>query len=115
MALAPAGSVTVTSTVAAGSAGLTAVIEVGELIVNSTAGLEPTLTSLAPVNSVPAIFTGVPPAAGPALGEIPVTTGDTSTCAVMYAERSAGITPVGPLGEPRKTSTVADPAGDVAE
>ena len=56
-------------------AGLTAVIEVGELTVKLIAGTPPNATAVAPVKLVPVIVTLVPPAAGPDVGLMPVTVG----------------------------------------
>ena len=74
VALVPPGPVTVTSTVPV-PAGATAVIELSESTVKLAASLEPNLTAMAPVNSLPAIVTVVPPACGPSLGVSPVTAG----------------------------------------
>ena len=56
-------------------AGDVAVIEVAELTVKPVAGVAPKLTAVAPVNPVPVTVTEVPPAVGPAVGEIEVTVG----------------------------------------
>ena len=56
-------------------AGDVAVIEVPELTVKPVAGVAPKLTAVAPVNPVPVTVTEVPPAVGPAVGEIEVTVG----------------------------------------
>ncbi len=73
----PPAVVTVTSTVPVEPAGEVATIcvEVFETIV---AALEPKDTAVAEPRSVPVIVTLVPPAAGPLLGEMPVTTGEAS-------------------------------------
>jgi hypothetical protein len=51
------------------------VIEVDETTVKLVAAVPPIVTAVAPVKPVPVIVTGVPPAAGPELGEIPLTVG----------------------------------------
>ena len=61
----PPGPVTVTSTVPAGTAGETAVIEVSATTEKLAAGVAPKLTCVAPVNPVPVIVTAVPPDEGP--------------------------------------------------
>ena len=53
-----------------------AVIWVAELTVNPVAAVAPNVTAVAPVKLVPVIVTTVPPAAGPAVGEIDVTVGE---------------------------------------
>ena len=74
VALVPPGVVTVTSTVPAAPAGLVAVTWPALSTLNEAA-LPPKLTSVAPVKSVPAMVTEVPPAVDPLLGETPLTTG----------------------------------------
>jgi len=69
---------TVMSTVAADSAGSTAVIWVSEFTTKLEAGLVPKFTALAAENSVPVITTEVPEAKGPASGAMPVTVGLTA-------------------------------------
>jgi len=71
----PPPVVTVTSTVPAAPAGAVAVIEVSELTVKPSAFAAPNFTAVAPEKPVPVIVTGVPPAVGPAVGEIDVTVG----------------------------------------
>ena len=66
--------VTVTSTVPV-PAGEVAVIDVAEFTVKPVALVAPNLTAVAPVKLVPVIVTLVPPAVGPAVGEIEVTVG----------------------------------------
>ncbi len=66
--LVPPTVVTVTVTVPAEWAGVTAVICVEELTVNEVAGVPPKLTAVAPVRFVPVSTTVVPPATGPAFG-----------------------------------------------
>jgi hypothetical protein len=73
----PPGVVTVTSTVPAEPAGAVAVMLVALTTVNEVAAVLPKLTAVAPVNPLPVMVTAVPPASGPATGEIPVTTGAT--------------------------------------
>src|ERR1700733_3897931 len=74
-ALSPAVLVTRTSTLPAIAAGVTAVIEVGELTVKVSALAVPKLTFVAAVNSLPVMVTLVSPAAEPVLGESLVTVG----------------------------------------
>ena len=71
----PQGVITVTSTVPAVPAGLSAVIEVALTTVTFVAGVVPKSTAVAPVKSVPVIVTGVPPAVVPLVGERAVTVG----------------------------------------
>ncbi|HWE67011.1 MAG TPA: hypothetical protein VG298_10245 [Acidimicrobiales bacterium] len=66
--------VTVTSTVAADSAGLVTVMEVAELAVTVPA-VVPNLTAVAPERLVPVMVTLVFPPSGPAVGKIEVTMG----------------------------------------
>jgi hypothetical protein len=54
-----------------------AVMLVALTTVNEVAAVLPKLTAVAPVNPLPVMVTAVPPASGPATGEIPVTTGAT--------------------------------------
>jgi hypothetical protein len=70
----PPGVVTVISTVPV-PAGLVAVIEVALFTVYEAAAVLPNFTPLAPVKPVPVIVTEVPPAIGPAAGEMLVMTG----------------------------------------
>ena len=70
----PPAVVTLTSTVPV-PAGEVAVIEVAELTVKPVAAVAPKFTAVAPVKLVPVIVTVVPPAVGPAVGEIEVTVG----------------------------------------
>jgi hypothetical protein len=70
----PPAVVTRTSTVPV-PAGAVAVIEVSLVTVKPVAGVGPKFTAVAPVNPVPVRVTVVPPAVGPAIGEMPVTTG----------------------------------------
>jgi hypothetical protein len=67
--------VTLTSTVPV-PAGDVAVIEVAEFTVKPAAAVAPNVTAVAPVKLVPVIVTTVPPATGPAVGEIDVTAGE---------------------------------------
>jgi hypothetical protein len=71
----PPGEVTVTSTVPADSAGLTAVIEVSLLNVTEGAAVVPNLTVESGVNPVPVMVTESPPLVDPAVGLTPVTVG----------------------------------------
>ncbi len=61
----PPGVVTVTSTVPAKCAGVTAVIKVSELTANEAAATAPNETAVAPVNPAPLIVTVVPPEVEP--------------------------------------------------
>jgi hypothetical protein len=69
----PPGVVTLTSTTPV-PAGDVAVIEVAELKVK-LAVVAPNVTAVTPVKLVPVTVTDVPPARGPAVGEIDVTVG----------------------------------------
>jgi hypothetical protein len=88
VALVPPEFVTVTSTVPL-PAGEVAVIDVALLTVNEVAAVPPNFTAVAPVNDVPVMVTGVPPAPGPLFGEMEVTDGG-RTCA--WASRLAPAT-----------------------
>jgi hypothetical protein len=70
----PAPVVTVTSTVPV-PAGLMAAISVLETNLTEGAWVAPKSTVAPAVKSLPVIVTGVPPAAGPVAGEMPVTVG----------------------------------------
>src|ERR1700687_1307831 len=74
-ALVRAGVVTVTSTIPAAWAGLTAVICVSETMVKLVAAVVPKLTEVTPVNPDPLTVTVVPPAMDPEFGLTPVTDG----------------------------------------
>ncbi len=74
VALVPLGVVTVTCTVPGACAGLTALTWESETNVK-LAAVDPNETPSTPVNPQPLIVTLVPPAAGPVLGETPVTDG----------------------------------------
>ena len=74
VALVPPGVVTVISTVPV-PAGDFMVREVGEATTRTVPAVDPNLTDVAPVKPVPVTVTVVPPAAGPPVGEIPVTVG----------------------------------------
>ena len=72
----PAALVILISTVPAEPAGLVAVIEVALFTVYELAVmLLPNITLVTPVKPVPVMVTLVPPATGPADGEMPVTVG----------------------------------------
>ena len=62
----PPGVVTVTSTVAAASAGEMTVIDVARVDHQACAAVVPNLTTVAPVKPVPVTVTGVPAGGGPA-------------------------------------------------
>jgi hypothetical protein len=79
VALVPPEFVTVTSTVPL-PAGEVAAIDVGLLTVNEVAAVPPNFTAVTAVKPLPMMVTGVPPAAGPLLGETAVTDGAV-TCA----------------------------------
>src|SRR6202790_5136741 len=71
----PPGVVTVTSTVAAASAGEVMEMDVAELTTRPVPATVPNFTTVAPVKPVPVTVTGVPPVVGPLLGLTPVTVG----------------------------------------
>ena len=71
----PPGVVTVTSTVAAATAGLVTVIWVALFTVTPVPAVVPKSTAVAPVKAVPVTVTLVPPAVGPELGLTAVTVG----------------------------------------
>jgi hypothetical protein len=71
--------VTVTSTFPRGSAGATAVIELGELTVKELAAFDPKSIALTDTKLVPVIVTAVPPVDGPLFGDNPVTVGAGAT------------------------------------
>src|SRR5215467_341539 len=75
MALVPADVVTVTSTVAAACAGVTASIVKKSTCVKLAAGTFPKSTAVAPMNWQPETMTLVPPPSGPAGGWTPMTCG----------------------------------------
>src|SRR5208283_2500527 len=83
--------------------------EVGEAMSSPVAAVVPNLTDVAPVNPVPVTVTVVPPATGPAAGEILVTAGT-----VSYVDSSAGDVALVPPGVVTVTSTVPAPAGETA-
>ena len=70
----PPGVVTLMST-APVPAGEVAVIEVAEMNEKLVAAVTPNVTAVTPVKFVPVIVTVVPPAVGPAVGEIEVIVG----------------------------------------
>ena len=70
----PPAVVTLTSTVPV-PAGDVAVIWVAELTVKLVAAVAPKVTAVAPEKPEPMMITVVPPAKGPAVGEIEVTVG----------------------------------------
>ena len=74
MADVPPGVVTVTATLPV-PAGLSAVIDVALTTLTFVAAFGPKSTAVAPVNPVPVIVTGVPPAVEPVAGLKPVTVG----------------------------------------
>ena len=67
-------------------AGAVAVICVALLTVKPVAGVAPNATPVAPVKLVPVTTTVVPPASGPAVGEIDVTVGRCSTMVESAAD-----------------------------
>jgi len=85
VALVPSAVVTVTSTVPVPS-GATATICVAVLVVIDAAAVAPNFTAVADDRSVPVIVTVVPPALGPVVGLIDVTTGELATSCVTVAE-----------------------------
>jgi hypothetical protein len=108
VALAPPGVVTVTSTVPE-PAGETATIDVALETTKLAAGVLPNATAVAPVRFAPLITTDVPPAVRPVAGLRPVTAGPSA-----YVNRSALEVAVVPPAVVTCTSTVPEPAGDVA-
>jgi hypothetical protein len=103
----PAIVVTVMSTVPTDPAGDTAVICDALFTVNEVAAVVPNRTLLAPINPVPVMVTGVPPAVLPEDGEIEVTVG-------AYVNWSSGLVGDVPAGVVTVTSTVPVPGGDDA-
>ncbi|OWG15638.1 hypothetical protein KDK82_3131 [Delftia sp. K82] len=75
VALVPPTVVMRTSIVPAAWAGAVAVICVALLTVNPVAAVAPKVTAVAPDRLVPVRVTVVPPAVGPAVGEMDVTVG----------------------------------------
>jgi hypothetical protein len=69
----------------------------------------PNVTAVAPVNPVPVTVTVVPPATGPAAGEIPVTVG--TGAYVNWSAAEVGLVPPGVV---TVISTVPVPAGETA-
>ena len=78
--------------------------EVGEATTRPVPAVIPNLTDVAPVNPVPVTVTVVPPAAGPPVGEIPVTVGTGS-----YVNWSAAEVALVPPGVVTVISTVPVP------
>src|SRR5665213_1810345 len=79
IALVPPTVVTKMLRVPAASAGDTTVIFVSEMIVKLAADVGPKCTLVVPVNPVPVTVITVPPATGPDVGEMAVTTGTGAT------------------------------------
>src|ERR1700722_1739324 len=102
----PPGVVTVTSTVAVDSAGLTAVISVEETSTTLVAPVDPKSTSAGEVKLLPVIVTVLPPAVDPEVGLTVVTAG-----AATYVNSSADEVELVPWGVVTVTFTVPDPAG----
>ena len=69
------GSVTVTSTVPAACDGAVAEMAVALTTENDVAATEPKWTAVTPLNPAPVMVTEVPPATGPAVGDIEITAG----------------------------------------
>jgi hypothetical protein len=110
----PPGVVTVTSTVAAASAGDVIEIEVEELTMSPVPGVVPNFTTVAPVKPVPVTVTGVPPVVGPELGLTAVTVGTGGGLKVNWS--GGAFTTEVPPGVVTVTSTVAAAsAGEVME
>jgi hypothetical protein len=110
----PPGAVTVTSTVAADSAGEMAVMDVAVLFESPVAATAPNFTAVAPVKPVPVMVTELPPEVGPELGLTPVTVGSGGGLKVNWSA-GAFATEV-PPGAVTVTSTVAAAsAGEVME
>ncbi len=108
----PPAAVTVTSTVAADSAGEVTVIEVVELTTTPVPATVPNFTPVTPVKPVPVIVTVVPPAVDPVLGLTPVTVGAGGAVKVNWS--AGALAARCPRPAVTVTSTVAaDSAGEV--
>ncbi|OEZ89316.1 hypothetical protein JAB6_01300 [Janthinobacterium sp. HH104] len=107
-ALVPPIVVTRTSTVPV-PAGAVAVICEALLTVKPVAAVAPNVTAVAPLRFAPVMVTLAPPAVGPKVGEIPLTTG-----APTYVNWSAALVALVPPTVVMRTSTVPVPAGAVA-
>lgn len=88
----PPGPTTVTSTVPAGSAGLTAVIWLLLSTTRDDAAVAPKSTAIAPVKPEPVIVTLVLPDTGPEVGLTPETVGD--DCDVEQSTRAPALVAV---------------------
>jgi hypothetical protein len=110
VALVPPGPLTVTSTVP-DPAGEVAVIDVAEFTVTPVAALPPKATVSPEPKPVPVMVTAVPPAAGPVTGFTLLTVGATGAAYVNWSAELVALAPPGPV---TVTSTVPDPAGEVA-
>lgn len=106
----PLGVVTVTSTAPVPD-GLVAVIVVAFTTTRLVPDANPNLTAVAPVNPVPEIVTGVPPASGPLAGLMPVTVGGAGAVKVNWsADKVVDVPP----GVVTVMSIVPVPAGLLA-
>src|SRR5205823_9710620 len=105
----PVAVTTVTSVFPAGSADVTALIDVALFTVRLAALMRPNLTAVVPVKFVPVILVVVPPPTGPLLGDTPVTVGTS-----VYVKRSLELVGLVPLGVVTVTSTGPVPAGETA-
>jgi hypothetical protein len=88
------------------------VIDVAEFTVTAGAALPPNATVSPAAKFVPVIDTVVPPATGPLTGDTALTDG--ADGAGPYANWSAELVALVPPGPVTVTSTVPDPAGEVA-
>jgi len=107
--LEPPDVVTVTSTLPADSTGETAVIEVAEFTLKLVALVEPNLTAVTPMNSVPVIITLVPPATAPWCGDTFVTAG-TPAITSIETVATAGLRGNGLFGSTAEKLKLSDPA-----
>ena len=90
-----------------GGTGATASIDVSELTANAAVDV-PKLTAVAPLKSLPLMVTWVPVLP-------PVVLSDCTTGPLAYLNVSSGTAVDTPAGDSRRTSTVPEPAGTVAE
>ena len=109
MMLVPLGVVTVTATIPAVPAGLTAVIEVADFTATPVALSEPNFTAVTSERFVPVMVTFVPPATGPLVVDSLVTVGGGGG---VYSNSSADEMMLVPLGVVTVTATIpAIPTG----
>ena len=113
-AFVPLGVVTTTLAVPADPAGVVAVIEVALTTVKLNTAAPPMVTAVAPVKFVPVIVTDCPPASGPDVGLILVTSGPSAN---TYAAPESNtllllpspFTPVALLSSKRAPTTTVSP------